>query len=235
LNHGAYIRSVSDISKDPAEKQLHSLRATAGCRFNAAKRLASKDRALTRITAFTSAYVILLTVLPYFIKLPTSVADVLNFITIIFSLAILVSSLLQYSSGDTVSAEQHHRAGLEINEIQRHLAIKLTTIQPAELDEVAKKFDATLQKYSINHEDVDFLRYQLDHPEEYPFLTKPQLRWRAFLTFYWQHIYLGILVLITCALIYLIVGYAYPNRDKNAATVKCSTEHSVPLTPPKQL
>lgn len=68
----------------------------------------------------------------------------------------LVSSLLQYSSGDVVSAEQHHRAGLELSEIARELAIRLPIIEDTELLAMASRYSATLQKYSINHDDVDF-------------------------------------------------------------------------------
>src|SRR5882762_8550877 len=98
------------------EHLLKSLKSTAGARFIAAARLEARDRRLTRVTAFTSTYVILLTIFPYFIKLPTPITDMFNLITVGLSVVILVSSLLQYSSGDILNAEQHHRSGLEINE-----------------------------------------------------------------------------------------------------------------------
>jgi hypothetical protein len=63
-----------------AEKLLHSLKSTSASRFNAAKRLTAKDRALTRLTAFTSAYLIVLTALPYFMKLPQEVTDNLSLV-----------------------------------------------------------------------------------------------------------------------------------------------------------
>ena len=61
------------VTNIAADKLLHGLKSTSASRFNAAKRLAAKDRALTRLTAFTSAYLIILTVLPYFMKLPQEV------------------------------------------------------------------------------------------------------------------------------------------------------------------
>src|SRR4051794_35561518 len=82
--------SVSHPQRTPAEKLLHYIKATSGSRFNAAKRLNSKDRALTRVTAFTSAYLIVLTVLPYFMKVPQEIADDLNLITVVFTIVILV-------------------------------------------------------------------------------------------------------------------------------------------------
>ena len=100
---------------DALDRLMKSLKETAGSRFIAAKRLEDHDKRLTRLTVFTSAYIIALTILPYFIKLPTHVTDAYNLITVGLALVILVSSLLQYSSGDVVNAEQRHRSALEIN------------------------------------------------------------------------------------------------------------------------
>ncbi|WP_411969144.1 SLATT domain-containing protein [Mesorhizobium sp. CA15] len=94
--------------KDTTKDLLRSLKMTAGSRFNAGKRMEKHDRRLTFLTAMTSAYVIALTVLPYFIKLPVPVTDHLNLFTVVLSVVILISSLLQYSSNNTVKAEQYH-------------------------------------------------------------------------------------------------------------------------------
>jgi hypothetical protein len=195
-----------------AEKFLSSLKSTSAARFHASKRLAARDRKLTRLTAFTSAYVIALTVFPYFISLPKEVADNFNLITVAFSLVVLVSSLLQYSSGDVVIAEQHQRCALEIDEIQRSLRVKLPNLSQPELQEYCEWYDSVLQKYSVNHDDVDFMRYQLDRPEEYPWLNWwSKTKFSARLSFA-SHIYTFMLVVITCSLFWLILFYAYPSR-----------------------
>lgn len=195
-----------------AEKLLHSLKSTSASRFNAAKRLGAKDRSLTRVTAFTSAYLIILTALPYFMKLSQEVTDNLNFLTVIFSIIVLVSSLLQYSSGDVVSAEQHHRAGLEMSEIARELAIKLPVIQDKELLAMTSRYNATLQKYSINHDDVDFARYQMENLEKYPWLTWSNRLSIRVQTFAVKHMFSAILLTITVLLVVLFFGYAYPSH-----------------------
>jgi len=200
------------VTNIAAEKLLHGLKSTSASRFNAAKRLTAKDRALTRLTAFTSAYLIILTALPYFMKSPQEVTDNLSLLTVVFSIIVLVSSLLQYSSGDVVSAEQHHRAGLEISEIARELAIKLPVIQDAELLALASRYNATLQKYSINHDDVDFLRYQMENQDKYPWLTwsdRFSIRVQIFAV---KHVFSAVLITITVLLVGLVFGYAYPSR-----------------------
>jgi hypothetical protein len=114
--------------------------------------------------------VIVLTVLPYFMKLPTPVTDLYSLVTVGLSIVILVSSLLQYSSGDVVDAEQHHRSALEINELHRLLFLKEDKVTSAELEDFTSRYNAVLQKYSINHADIDFLQYQLERPEMYPWV-----------------------------------------------------------------
>src|ERR1700733_511300 len=79
----------------------------------------------SRLIAFASAYIIALTILPYFLKLPSGTTDLYNFVTVTLSIAILVSSLLQKSSAGAVNAEQHHRSGLEINELGRELSLRM--------------------------------------------------------------------------------------------------------------
>jgi SMODS and SLOG-associating 2TM effector domain family 5 len=195
-----------------AEKLLHTLKSTSASRFNAAKRLAAKDRALTRVTAFTSAYLIILTALPFFMKLPQEIADNLNLLTVVFSIIVLVSSLLQYSSGDVVSAEQHHRAGLEMSEIARELAIKLPGIPDTELLAMTSRYNATLQKYSINHDDVDFARYQMENTEKYPWLTWSGRLSIRIQTFAVKHMFSAVLLAITVFMVVLVFGYAYPAR-----------------------
>ena len=156
---------------EPIDHLLKAMKQTAGSRFIAAKRLERHDRGLTRLTAFASVYVITLTILPYFLKLTPHVTDLFNLATVVLSLTILVSSLMQYSSGEVVNAEQQHRSGLEINEVRRELLLKETNATPEELLDFTRRYNAVLQKYSVNHEDVDFLRYQLERVEDFPWLS----------------------------------------------------------------
>lgn len=111
----------------PAADLDDSMRQTARSRFFAAKRLESRDRRITRLTAFCSAYIIALTAIPYFLKLPETVDDHINFLSLLMAVILLVSSLLQYSRLDIASAEQHHRSALEINELHREFVGRLGT------------------------------------------------------------------------------------------------------------
>ena len=189
---------------DAVDHLLKSLKETAGSRFIAAKRLEDHDKRLTRLTAFTSAYIIALTILPYFIKLPMHVTDAYNLITVGFALVILVSSLLQYSSGDVVNAEQHHRSALEINEIRRLLLARQNVTQEVVVD-FTNRYNAVLQKYSVNHDEMDYKKLQLERSSEYPWLTRRLRFWIATRLFITRHIPTAILAVVTV----FVVGLLY--------------------------
>jgi hypothetical protein len=194
------------------EYLLNTMKSTAGSRFIAAARLEARDRRLTRVTAFTSAYVILLTIFPYFIKLPTNVTDLFNLITVGLSVVILVSSLLQYSSGDIVNAEQHHRSGLEINEQRRLLQLLPEEVPDADLKPFAERYNGILQKYSVNHSDIDYLKYQTERPHDFPWMTSSRRRWIVAKVLFVNHVANIVLFAITVIMVWLVAFYAYPKR-----------------------
>ena len=154
------------MMSDKAQELLANMKSTAAARYNASKRLEERERSLTRLTAFTSAYVVGLTVLPYFIHLPPGGADRMNLLTLLLAVVILVASLMQYSARDGVKAEQHYRCGLEIGEMRRRLKIAADSVTNPELVSIADSYALVLQKYSINHDQVDFDQYRIERIEE---------------------------------------------------------------------
>ncbi|MGX9988771.1 hypothetical protein ACS4RR_005965 [Rhizobium sp. Z1P35] len=59
------------------------------------------------------------------------------------------------------------RGSLEIQEIRRELRFAGDNVTQELFSTLSHRYDAVLQKYSINHDDVDFYRYQLQYPKEY--------------------------------------------------------------------
>lgn len=151
---------------EKAKELLRNMKSTAASRYNAAKRLEERERSLIRLTGFTSAYLIGLTVLPYFIALPDGGADRINLLTLFLGVVILVASLIQYSSRDGVNAEQYYRCGLEISEMRRPLKLQFDTISDEDLIQLSNAYSLVLQKYSINHDQVDYNRYRIERAEE---------------------------------------------------------------------
>lgn len=201
------------LTRSPAENLLRKMAVTSGCRFNAAKRLEERDGNLTRLTAFASAYVIVLTVLPYFMHLQQSISDWLNLFTVGCAIVILISSLLQNASGNAVNAEQHHRSGLEISDVWRDLDITKHDVSDDDLKTFSSRYNAILHKYSVNHDDIDFAKYRLERPEFYGVIKGwDNLRIRCQLL-YTKYLPSISLTLMTLIIIILLLNYAMPFPD----------------------
>lgn len=195
---------------DKAKELLSNMKSTGAARYNAAKRLEERERSLTRLTAFTSTYVIGLTVLPYFIHLPAGSADRLNLLTFVLGVTILVASLIQYSARDGVNAEQHYRCGLDIGEMRRRLKITADAMDDTTLAGVADEYALILHKYSINHDQVDYEQYQIERSDE---ATK--LSWLDRVSIpirisYARHLPNAILAIVTALTIWLVVAIIGP-------------------------
>jgi hypothetical protein len=167
---GAAFRSDLMDMDSRVKELLYRMNVTKGSRFNAHKRLEGRDRRMALLIALTSAMVIALTFLSTAYRLPPAVVSDLNVVTMVASVLILAVSLIQYSNNDAVNAEQHHRCGLEINELRGQLqARQEAMIGEDELLEFARRYAHILDKYSVNHDVVDYDRYRLDHPDMYRF------------------------------------------------------------------
>jgi hypothetical protein len=152
-----------------ASKQLlRSLKATAGSRFNAAKRMAYLDRRLTALLALASIAVIGLSILPFVFEVTAPAQRWIAMVTVLLSLLILASTLLQYACTFGVRAELYHRSGLEIQAIKRELQFKSGDIREADFAKFSSSYNDVLQRYALNHDDVDFYRQQLEYPEDFP-------------------------------------------------------------------
>ncbi len=163
---GPLVASDADIVK-ARDDLLSEMKVTKSCRFNASKRLERRDKRMITITAFASVYVILLTILPLFFHVGEALSNTVTATIILFSLVILASSLLQYSNNDPVRAEQHHRCGLEVNALRRAFRA-VDNCSMAVIAEYSRRYDEIIQKYGLNHDDIDFDKYKIEHPLEYP-------------------------------------------------------------------
>jgi hypothetical protein len=197
---------------DAASELLRSLRYTSASRFNAAKRLEKKDTTITFLITLISIYIVTITLMPYFFRFPPEISGVLNFITVILSIAILVSSLLHRNDNDSIKSEQHHRCALEINELRRELVAHRDTLSLDRFTNFSRQYNAILQKYSVNHDDIDYLRVALERPEDFPWrgpVGRTLLRLRLIASGRLPHL---VMLGITAAVVWVIFFYALPAR-----------------------
>jgi len=153
-----------------------SIAATTRSRFIASKRLEQRDQRTSWLVAMASTYTIVLTVLPYFVMLPIDTCNIFNLSTVGLSMITLVGSLFVASRRDAVNSEQNHRSALELNELNRKIGLTLADtdngkqINYEDLLGFNAQYSQVLQKYSVNHDEIDFLAVLLSRPEENPWL-----------------------------------------------------------------
>lgn len=191
-----------------APEILRKMKITAGARFIASRRLQLRDEALTRLTSLSSAYVIVLTMLPYVCRVGQRDADHITLITLATAIVVLVSSLVQYSSKDTVNSEQLHRSALEINELYRKWTSSGLEDGNPEI-KLSNKYNLVLQKYSINHDELDYKLYLARRPEESKWLSPFDRWWIKVYVQFSAHLTNIALALVTTAFLYITIRYGW--------------------------
>lgn len=169
----AEISLGAERSQTVRDQMVREMGVTKGCRFNAAKRLETLEKRRTVTIAAASIFVILLSLIPAMVPLPALLANLLTLITVGFSIIILVASILQAANSDSVKADQLHRCSLEINGI-RHELRAVDSPDEAILKTFSRRYQEILQRYSVNHDDVDFEKYKIDHPNLYPTVSEAE-------------------------------------------------------------
>jgi hypothetical protein len=190
---------------------LYRMEVTKGSRFNASKRLEGRERRMALLIALASALVIALTFMSTAYRLPPAVVSDLNVVTMVASVLILAVSLIQYSNNDAVNAEQHHRCGLEINELRGQLQSMQEPVSEDNLREFSRRYAHILDKYSVNHDLVDYDRYRLDHPASFKLslIEKLFIHARSMGQTQWPNVLMAIIVV---AAIFLVFWHVIPAR-----------------------
>lgn len=112
---------VPSYTKGGFDKQLnYSLWSTSRTRFAASKRLQKKHELSGRTIAFTSAYLILLSLLQIFSNEPR-LTQLITYSSISLAIVILVVAQLENSSNYSLKAHKHHECGLLINALYKKL------------------------------------------------------------------------------------------------------------------
>jgi hypothetical protein len=192
---------------------LKSLKSTKAARFNAADRLGAKHRQTTFVITMTNAFIIGLGIAPLIIAYDVDVTKLFNFITVIFSVIMLGLSLIQDGRNEPVLAEQLHRCALEVNALRDKVSVLRPSMTLAMLEQFRGDYATILQKYSVNHEDIDFERYKIEHADDF---DKGVLWWlernlwlrpKHFLI---KRGIIGFLILETAVTVWLLIRFANP-------------------------
>ncbi len=163
---------IPGYTKGEFDKQLsYNLWSTSRTRFAAAKRFQKKHELSGRTIAFSSAYLILLSLLQVF-----STQDTLNqlitYSSISLAIVILVISQIEGFSNYSLRSHLHHQCGLQVNSLYKSLRrLKASGDLNGKDDEywasvreIDDSYDSILNKYE-NHSDIDFKLFKANYPK----------------------------------------------------------------------
>lgn len=150
---------------------LRLLGETAGARFIAANRVLRRDLRLTELTVACSVYLIILTLLPYLLTLPSEVVGYLDFFRIILSFIILITAILHYSGNNYAKSDQLHRSGFELSELKREIEMRRDAVDLDDLDILRLRYENILQKFNVDHDRIDSIQYQIENRDQYPLMS----------------------------------------------------------------
>ncbi|MCL7999052.1 SLATT domain-containing protein [Brucella sp. 21LCYQ03] len=188
---------------------LRSLKVTAGSRFNAAKRMEHVDQRMTVLSSFSSAYLILVSVVPAIISVTAPAQSILTLFSISLSVVLLASSVSSYARAYGVKAEQYHRSALEIQELRRELRFIGENVAKEDFERLSHRYNAILQKYSLNHSDVDFYRYQLEYKTDYQLGRLDRLIKRLQVSLAYSYPTIAITIITIAVFLFLFIAAKY--------------------------
>jgi hypothetical protein len=165
-------------NKDYGEELSRKIWITKGTRFNAHQRLTSKHNWSLAAISFSSAYVLIITIVGYFpiFSLNSQQKDILSFFAITLSLFILVLSLLETSKSHQMKAKEFHDCGRRLSGLYdklRHiLTIGKSNISMTELSAqlllITKEYDSILDQCNENHKEINLVIFKIQNKESFP-------------------------------------------------------------------
>lgn len=197
-------------TKTPSEELLWDLKVTSQARFAAARRLAGAEAGFTRLTALTSAYLIVLTVVGRFVDLPSVVQNRIDLIGVALSIVILASSLLQNASGNGVKSDQLHRSAMSIDKMRGDLEAEGELALDRILS-LRNEYNNLKHIYAVNHIGMDFKQVVVDRPHDFSWAKAHSL------FFMWLEIKINnsianvFLIGVTVLVAWVVFGYALPS------------------------
>lgn len=145
---------------------------TKGSRFNAYRRLAKKNSALTFITSFSSIHLLAIGILQLsnLVALTDEQSSLLNFISITLSIIILAYSLIEGGKEYGLKSERHHLCGIELDRCYSKLQF-IDDSDTTGIIALAEEYNEVTEKYLLNHDTIDDDFFQLTCAADFPVMA----------------------------------------------------------------
>lgn len=187
------------------EKLSDKIWKTKKARFAAAKRMERYYYFSNVSMALTSVSIVGVNLLP-FLDGCANKSNLITILTIIFSVYVLVISLLSTQARFDKKAENYHACGCELTEYNNRLQLYIEenkTLNIQDKEELISKYDLIIKQYNLNHSSMDYYRGLIEGGEKIERITlmKNYLQWYFF---NWGTVFILIAILIPIISIYII-------------------------------
>ncbi|GEK11969.1 SLATT domain-containing protein [Aliivibrio fischeri] len=148
----------------------YQLWSTSRIRFAAATRLKEKNKLSTQTISFSSAYLILLSVIQILID-NDALNSFLTIVNIFLAIVILVLSQLEAAADYSLRANKYHECGLKVGALYRQfrrLKDEKETLDPTvyieKVTAIDEQYNNVLSGYE-NHDDIDYQMFKASYPK----------------------------------------------------------------------
>lgn len=181
---------------------------TRGARFNAARRLAAREKFSVGSIAFLSVFMAMLSVLLLSAPDAFTLSDTrfVSILTIVLSISLVVLSLLDYASNWSVKAFLLHKNALQISELMRRLELELygSNANASTLGEIAMEYEAAVSETQINHLPKDHYKFALSKASSKNFVANIYhwIRSHLYCVYYWiSEFWLQLVIILVPAIL----------------------------------
>jgi len=198
-----------------AKELYRKIWITRGTRFNSHKRLMSRHNWSLASIAFSSAYVLIISIIGYIplATIDSQRKDVITLSAIVLSLFILVLSLLEASKNYQIKAKDFHDCARKMSplygELRKILALEEHNIAETKISsrlaEIQIQYDTILDQCQDNHDAVDFDVFQSQHYRDFNINTYSRVLIQIRSWFCTFLPYLVIIIIVPIIIILLLI------------------------------
>ncbi|WLB87702.1 SLATT domain-containing protein [Bradyrhizobium japonicum] len=187
---------------------------TKSARFNAHARLIQKRNLSTWATSILAFYIFAGSLVPlvYPHLLSAGAEQLVSILTVIISVFLIIITLLESSKNYDREAERMLQCALEISNIYNSYQALTTEKADEQRGQFTNEYSAALNKSGLNHQDIDFLQFQLRNSRELQIraaryaadVVKYFLLWVAE---YWLYVVLVVIPPLAAGLLHKQLGF----------------------------
>jgi SMODS and SLOG-associating 2TM effector domain family 5 len=151
------ISSASHLRRTPFDDLKRRVEMTRDARFQANLRLERRQRASNWMVSILSLLVIFLSLVPNFVNLTQQQSQLLLALSVVNSIFIIITSLLEASGSFQLKGEALHRSARKVAAVYSRLMLLSDSDKsdPQKIETLQKEYQSALDDCAFNHENID--------------------------------------------------------------------------------